>query len=147
MTKDEFYEEVSDFDDLIRFCEDNNCYHLVEDIKHVDDFDDWIWDQLEEMRHRWYWYDLRAALNNIEAPSGSYFVPAGDLDYTEPDYADLDEYMDDVIAWGDANGFWEEEGDDEEYDDDDGDCCWDEVVQEEPSFTSDIEITMLIGVA
>ena len=146
MTKDEFYDEITDFDDLIRFCENNNCYHLVEELRPSDDFDDWVWDRLEDMRSRWYWYDLRRALNDIEAPSGDYFIPGLDLEYSEPSNADLDSYMDDVIDWGDENGFWDEE-DDEEYDDDDSDCCWDEVIQEEPSFTSDIEITILIGVA
>ena len=148
MTKDEFYEEISDFDDLISFCERHGCEHLVEDIKRSDDFDDWIWDQLEDLRSRWYWYDLRAALNNIDAPSGDYFVPIDELEYNDLGDADLDSYMDDVIDWGDAEGFWDEEIDDEEeYDDDDGDCCWDEVTHEEQNFTSDIEIAMLIGVA
>lgn len=147
MTKDEFYERVSDFDDLVDFCEEYNCYHLIEDLKPSEEFDDWVWDRLEELRHSWYWYDLRAALNNFDAPSGDYFIPGAELEYSEPSNADLDSYMDDVIDWGDEVGFWDEEDDDEDYDDDDSDCCWDEVVQEEPDFTSDIEITMLIGVA
>ena len=146
MTKDEFYDQISNFDDLIGFCEEYNCYHLVEDLKPSDDFDDQVWGQLEDLRHSYYWYDLRAALNEIEAPIGDYFIPGTGLEYSEVSDADLDSYVDDVIDWGDEEGFWDEE-DDEEYDDDDSDCCWDEVVQEEDSFTSDIEITMLIGVA
>ena len=147
MTKDEFYDLISDIDDLVNFCEEHNCYHLIEDLKPSDDFDDWVWDQLEELRNRWYWYDLRSALNNIEAPASNYFIPGAELEYSEPSGIELDNYMDDVLAWGDEVGFWDEEDDDEEYDDDDSDCCWDDVAQEELDFTSDIEITMLIGVA
>ena len=152
MTKDEFYNDVEDFSDLINFCEEHGCVHIIENIRESDMFDDWVWDVLENNRHRWFWHDVRDMLDRVEAPTSDYFsTPEGtsDLTYEELwDGYDLDRYKDMVADWGDDEDFWDEEHyDDEAYDDDDSDCCWDEVIQEEPGFTSDIEITMLIGVA
>ena len=144
MTKDEFYDEVTDLDELVSFCERYNCYYIVEDLRRSDDFDSWIWDQLEDLRSRWYWYDLRGALNEIEEPSGDYFIPGDELEYSEPGRSDLDEYMDRVIEWGDENGFW-----DEEDDDDDEDWVFEEDQPEEDGFqaATTAEFAAFIGVA
>ena len=147
MTKDEFYDAIEDFSDLISFCETNGCEHIVQNVRESDFFDDWVWDVLENNRTSWFWHDVRDMLDRVEAPASDYFsTPEGidDLTYEELwDEYDLDRYKDRVADWGDDEGFWDEEDDD----DDDSDCCWDEVIQEEPEFASDIEITMLIGVA
>lgn len=147
MTKDEFYEEIEDFDDLVDFCERNDFYYVIEDFKSAADFDDWVWDTLEECRHNSYWYEIKGWLEDLVSPDTDWVRVTGFLQYENLYNEDLRYWIEKVIDAGDECDFWEEEDDDEEYDDDDSDCCWDEVVQEEPSFTSDIEITMLIGVA
>ena len=142
MTKDEFYDEVTDFDELIEFCYNHGCSYIVEDLRKSDDFDSWVWDQLEDLRSSWYWYDLRSALDELEAPSGDYFLPGDGLEYSELGARDLDNYMDDVIDWGNEEDFWDE--DDEEWIEIEEDEVDDE---EESVFESELELVALIGIA
>lgn len=146
MTKDEFYEDITDFDELIEFCHSNGCSHIVEDLRHRDDFDEWVWDCLDELRSRWFWHDLRNALEDLEAPGTDYFIPGGDLEYREVGTRDLDLYMDEVIDWGDYNDFWDDE---EEEDDEDWIEGCEDILEEddEPPFEISINLPQFIGVA
>lgn len=125
MTKDEFYNDIQDFDDLIGFCRRYGCYHIVENIYDPDQFDDWVWDCIDSLRSRWFWHDLRDVLENLDEPDG-YFIPTGDLEYNELGTMDLEHYMDEVIDWGDCEDFWEDDcdPDNEDYNDDDEDKDW-----------------------
>lgn len=140
MTKDEFYASIESFDDLVDFCITNGCRHIVEDIKYRSDFDDWVWDQIENMRRHWFWNELADKLQDLYEPSTEFFKQTDLLEYDELYADDLDEYIDDVIVWGEEYEFWDE---DPEEDDEDEE----ETVKEDPIFTSEIEIACLIGVA
>ena len=137
MTKAEFYNEVEYFSDLIGFCETHDCAHIVQNIRESDFFDDWVWDVLENNRSRWFWHDVRDMLQRTEAPSSDYFVtPEGINDFTFGELwaEDLEAYKDEVVDWGDDEGFWDdhepwedpwETDDDPVEDKDTGDVCWD----------------------
>lgn len=113
MTKDEFYDNIQGFDDLIGFCRQHGCYHIVEDIFDPDQFDDWVWDCIDSLRSRWFWHDLRDVLENLVEPDG-YFVPTGELEYNELSRMDLERYMDEVIDWGECEYFWDDDCDDDD---------------------------------
>ena len=153
MTKDEFYDEIEDFYDLIGFCEDHGCSHIVQNIRESDSFNDWVWDVIENNRSRWFWHDVRDMLSRLDPPSSEYFsTPEGinDLVFGELWGDDLNGYKDDVADWGDDEGFWDEEDDwlsdidlelfeeneDEAEDEDSGDECWD----------VSVDLSVLIGV-
>ena len=101
MTKAEFYEQVNTIAELVSFCEEYQCYHIVEDLRESDDFDAWIWDQMDDLCTRWYWTELRDTLNDIEPPR-DYFLPGDNLTFSEPD---LEEYMNAVVEYLDEEGF------------------------------------------
>lgn len=147
MTKAEFYDEIENFSDLLDFCLTNDCEYIVENIRDSANFDDWIWDVIENNRSRWFWHYVRDVLRDIEAPSSDYFVaPEGidDLNFGELWEEDLQEYKDKVLDWGDDIGFWDDEEDDDEWisdddpveDKDSGDVCWD----------VSVDLSVLIGV-
>lgn len=132
MTKAEFYANIETVSELVSFCERFNCYHIVEDLRESNDFDAWIWDQMDELSSHWYWTELRDTLAAIDTPMGDYFLPGENLSYSEIDDEDLENYKDQVVDYLDDGDFWDDEGDDEWISDDDpiedkesGDVCWD----------------------
>lgn len=134
MTKAEFYDEVHSISDLIDFCCNYDFYDIIDNIKDVDDFDEWVWSELEDARASHYWHEAKAWLQNLEAPNGEYFKITGRLEYDDIYEADLDSLMNQVIRLGEQCEFWEEDEDDDGwiYADDDpvedaesGDVCWD----------------------
>ena len=144
MTKTEFYEEITTFKDLIDFCQDNGCYYIIEDIIPSDDFDEWFWNTLEDLRHRWYWHDLKSKMEEIECPCNDYFIPTGGLDYNDlSDDFDLGDYLDQVIDWGDEEGFWEEDDEDVESDEEEGPAS----DEDTPAFEMSLTLYQLIGLA
>lgn len=135
MTKAEFYEQVHSISDLIDFCYEYGFEEVTDGIKSSDDFDEWVWDTLEEERASHYWYEAKEWLHNLVAPGGEYFIITGRLTYDDVYEEDLDVYMERVVELGDQCDFWDEEvEDDEEWtiigngtveDEDPGDVCWD----------------------
>lgn len=132
MTKAEFYEDVDSISELISFCERFDCFHIVEDLKESSDFDAWVWDQMDELSRHWYWTELRDVLADLDQPMGDYFLPGDNLNYSEPDESDLNDYKDQVVDYLDY-GFWDDDEDDDEWISDDdpvedkesNDVCWD----------------------
>lgn len=143
MTKTEFYEEIRDFDDLVDFCERNDFYDIIEDFKHTDDFDDWVWDSLEECRSGSYWYEIKDWLEDLVSPDTEWVRITGFLRYENLYHEDLEYWMDKVIDAGDECDFWEPE-DDEWLEDDEPEESED---VEEPVFEAGFVLTQLIGVA
>ena len=142
MTKSEFYDSIGDIADLVEFCQCYGCSYIVDELKHVDNFDDWVWDELEGLRRRWFWNDLRDALNDLVEPMSLYFKPIGDMEYTEIYDSDLDEYIDEVLSWGDREGFWDPETDDEDGEEEDDEGVDDDVFE----VASGNDLAQFIGV-
>lgn len=145
MTKAEFYAEVHSISDLIDFCCTYEFEEVVDGIRSSDDFDDWVWDTLEEERSSHYWYEAKDWLRNLEAPSGDYFKITGRLEYDDIYEGDLDIYMERVEYLGDQCDFWDVEEEDDDWitedddpveDSDSGDVCWD----------VSVDLSVLIGV-
>ena len=145
MTKAEFYAEVHSISDLIDFCCTYGFEEVVDGIRSSDDFDDWVWDTLEEERSSHYWYEAKDWLRNLEAPRGDYFIITGRLEYDDIYEGDLDIYMERVADLGDQCDFWDVEEEDDDWitedddpveDSDSGDVCWD----------VSVDLSVLIGV-
>ena len=145
MTKAEFYAEVTSISDLIDFAYNYEFTDVIGDIKSDDDFDDWVWDSLEENRPSLYWYEIKDRLNDLSSPDGAWFKITGFLQYENVYEEDLEYYMNQIVDAGEQWGFWDDEDDDDDWltaDDDpiedsnSGDVCWD----------VSVDLSVLIGV-
>ena len=141
MTRQEYIENIVDFDDLIGFSDDCGCY-LCECIYCESARDEYIDDCLRDMADNAdSWQDLFNTLSEI--PTGYDWYRLDDYDgrWEGLDDADFEEFKHDVLDWGDENGVWDDEEPDEEEplvaDNDDDDF----VVADEP-----ISIGELMGV-
>lgn len=125
MTRQEFIDDVTSWDELIDFCNDNGCGYC-DDVYSEYSRDEYIDDDLVDMaRNADGWSDLLDSLNNI--PTGYDFYRRDD--YGEwrglGDY-EFSDYKSDVLEWGDDAEIWDE---DEEED------------GEEPWYVDDEEFT------
>lgn len=145
MTKTEFYEEIRDFDDFVDFCERYDFYDIIEDFKHTDDFDDWVWDTLEECRSNSYWYDIKSWLEDLVIPDTDWVHITGFLQYENLYDEDLNYWMDKVVDAGDECEFWDPEDDEDEWIEDDDPEESEDI--EEPVFEAGFALTQLVGVA
>ena len=143
MTKAEFYAEVTSISDLIDFCCTYGFEEVVDGIRSSDDFDDWVWDSLEECRSGSYWYEIKGWLEDLVSPDTEWVRITGFLRYENLYHEDLEYWMDKVIDAGDECDFWEPE-DDEWLEDDEPEESED---VEEPVFEAGFVLTQLIGVA
>lgn len=114
MTRDEFLNNVTCWDDLIDFCHDENCdicdYVYSEDAKN-----EYFDQEMRDLADEYNWEDMLSFLQDV--PDGyDYYIrddyddwsPAGDNDFVN--------YKDDVLEWGDESDAWEEDNDiEEEY--------------------------------
>lgn len=115
MTRDEFYEEITDWWELKDFC-DNESLSTLDCIYDEYDFDEHIDDALDNVVRFGGegWYDIKDMLN--EVPTGHRFY------YVDPDDAwncwgvddDFEDWKQDVINAMDDLGLWEIEDDDDE---------------------------------
>ena len=145
MTKTEFYEEIEDFNDFVDFCERNDFYDIIEDFKHEDDFDDWVWDSIEECRSNSYWYEIKDWLEGLSSPDTEWIRITGFLQYESLYPADLEYWMDTVIDAGDECDFWDPEDDEDEWIEEDEREESEDI--EEPMFEAGFALTQLVGVA
>lgn len=138
MTRQDFIDNINDFDELIDFCNDYECSYC-DDVYSEESRDDYINEDLVDMaRYTDSWYSLLNTLYNITT---------GYDYYRHTDYGDweglgdyeFNAYKNDVLEWADDQDIWE---DDEEEplpeDDEDED---DDFVADEP-----ISIGELMGV-
>ena len=101
--------------DLVNFCWENGCDDIVSDVYDEEQYYREIDEAVEEYIHNYSWTRLREALNDL--PEGySYYRRNGTLDWDGLENEDVDDYIDDVVAWMDDNDGWDPEDDDEEDD-------------------------------
>lgn len=142
MTRNDFLNGITEWYELLEFCNDNGC-SICDDIISDDDRDDEIDSDIEDAIRNDRWYDIKGYLEEI--PTGySYYRRNSMFDYDGMDDSDFDEYKDDVLGWADREGdIWDEDPEenteeDEDYDvfaeqaDDDEDT---EPAPEEEDFT------------
>lgn len=116
MTRNEFLENVTTWDELKEFCNENDC-EICDCIISDDDRDDEIDSDIEDALRNDRWYDIKSYLEDI--PTGySFYQRNGTFDYDGVDDYDFDRYKNDVLEWADDEGdVWDEDpDDDEDYD-------------------------------
>ena len=112
MTRQEFFDNVEDFDELIEVCSDYGC-GICNDVYDSDQLDDWIDDHTDEWAANSSWRDLRDKLDAI--PTGYDYYSIDDYDYIYGlDNRDFETYKSNVAEWIDNEELWEDEEDDEE---------------------------------
>lgn len=115
MTRDEFYESITTWEELKDFCYDNDC-ELLSDVYSDDARDSEIDGCLENWASRYSWYELRDKLDNIDTGS-DWWLYDEDGEWIALGDREFDSYRDDVASWMDDNGYWDDADDeDEEYD-------------------------------
>ena len=112
MTRQEFFDNVEDFDELIEVCSDYGC-GICNDVYDSDQLDDWIDDHTDEWAANSSWRDLRDKLDAI--PTGYDYYSIDDYDYIYGlDNRDFETYKSNVAEWIDNEELWEDEEDDDE---------------------------------
>lgn len=115
MTRTNFIENVTEWNELTEFCRDMDC-DVCDDIIDADDLDSYVNTDLRDaVANGEDWEDIYRWLDGIST-GYEYYRVDGSFDYEPMDNGhDFDSYKNDVIEWMDDNGLWDEE-DDEEYD-------------------------------
>lgn len=113
MTRSEFLENVTDFEDLIAFCREINC-DICSDVISSEDRDSEIEGDIIDSFRDEYWYDVLPYLNEI--PNGyEYYRRDGRFDYVGlDDDDDFSEYFENVLAYADECGEWDDEEEQED---------------------------------
>lgn len=112
MTRAEFIENVTNFEELREFCIDNDC-DVVGEIFDEYTFDRRVNDRLSNWVGDYDWYDIKSMLNDI--PTGySYYTEDDDGDFQGLDANDFRSMFDDVLEWGDDYEIWDDD-EEEEY--------------------------------
>lgn len=105
----EFIEEVNDFDDLLRFCYDQDCY-ICEDIRDGESWDEYVWDGVRDWCDSW--ESLRDWLDDLPSVGRWDYVNAYDNQVLDDD--DFARYKNDVLDWMDENDYWDDDDDDDD---------------------------------
>lgn len=113
MTRREFIEEVNDFDDLTRFCWNNDCC-ICEYIRDGEQFDDYIWESIRDWDYSW--ENLRDWLDGLPSVNRYDYVDTED-ECRVLDDDDFQDYKRQVLEWMDENDYWDEP-DEEEIEED-----------------------------
>ena len=108
MTRQEFINNIIDWDDLFDVCNELDC-QICSDIYDEYDIDNIIDDWLRYSDSSW--RIVRDKLSNIPEDY-AYYLDNGDGDIIGLDDSDFRYYKDDVLDWSDARGLWDEENDD-----------------------------------
>ena len=137
MTRDEFYEEVASWYDLINFCSDNGCEDFVSDIYDEDARDEYINDCLVDWARSDTWTELYSRLEDI--PTGYEYYRNEYGDWEGLDDGDFDDIREEVAEWCDRNGIWDEEEEDEPDEEDDEEDAVEEYVDPEDTIPTEAE--------
>lgn len=114
MTREWFEDNITDFDELIEFCDNNGC-DVLEGLHHEDDFDSFVCDDIRDATRNEYWNEIRSELNRIyDERGGDYFFYNGRFDYVwvSSDY-NFEEYKTRVIEWAEYEAFFDAVPDDD----------------------------------
>lgn len=107
MTRTEFVNEITLWDELIELCASMEC-PLCEDIVSDDNRDSEIEEDIVDLLENNYWHNILDMLNAI--PTGSdYYQREETLVYRTVDEYDFEEYKNSVMEWMDENGIFDEE--------------------------------------
>lgn len=112
MTRQEFIDDIEDFDDLIQVCSEYGCT-VCDSVYDSDQCDDWIDEHTEEWAENENWRDLRDMLDSI--PTGYDWYRIDDYDNVHGlDNQDFENYKSEVAEWMDGNALWDAEDEEED---------------------------------
>lgn len=118
MTRSEFIDNITEWWQLIDFCNDEDC-SICEDVYHDDDLDNMIDEDITNaVTDGMGWREVRDRLESIDN-SYDYYVCEGYMVYEGLTDNDFEHYKADVIEWMDNNGLWDAEDEDEDFGEDD----------------------------
>lgn len=137
MTRQEFIDTVTSWQQLIDFCYEYDC-DICEDIVASGDLRDCIADDFENFARDYSWVDIRDWLNRID-DNAWFYRRDGSFEY-EPVDNDFGQYKSDVVDWCDADASVF----DDEYDDDEEECGDDEETDEFSIAESEYTIDTLL---
>lgn len=139
MTRGEFLEDITCWDDLLAFCNENGC-NVCEDIYSRSNMNDYINDVLVDMaRNADDWQDLWNELDII--PIGYDFYIKNEYgEFTGADVVDFDDYKNDVLEWADDEEVFDE---DEEYED--SEEAYDEDTEDDEQCEEDPDDDYVVG--
>ena len=122
MTRNEFLEDINDWESLIDFAAEIEC-DACDDLVLGENLSGRISDDLNDYAYDYDWTDIRRWLIDIRDGHDCY-NRSGSFEYSVLDEDDFDEYKSDVLRFADRYNYWDEEedfDDVEDYDDDE-DC-------------------------
>lgn len=112
MTREEFEEIISSFDELIDWCYDYDC-NICSCIYDKYAYNEFINEQLCDWAREYDWTEMRDILVNL--PTGyDYYTRNGYGEWEGLENYDFDDYYHDVLQWGDDNEIWDVEDEDPE---------------------------------
>lgn len=113
MTRDEFLNSITNWDELVNWCNEQRDCYVCDDVYSEHSYDEYITDQLSSwVRELTSWEELRNRLEELPIAYDYYRVDdCGDWYGLEGD--DFDDYLGNALAWGDQNSVWDD--DEEEY--------------------------------
>ena len=115
MTRQEFIDEICDADELADFLYGNDLTDFMENVQSGDAWDDYINEDLVDWAREYSWQDLLSKLREIEDNSGYDYYWYDDYEGWVPMDGDrFDEWKDQVIAYMDRQGLWEDDEDEPE---------------------------------
>ena len=108
MTRQEFLDNVTTFDELQEFCSDVD-YYLQEDGAYsAEEYDDYIDNELYELAREEPWRDIRSWLSNL--PDGyDYYFRDDWGDWEGRSYRDIYDLKERVLAYADGNDLFDPE--------------------------------------
>ncbi len=141
MTRQEFIDEITTWDELLDFCYEEDCTVCVDIISNTalhDRINEDLWDAVGERG----WEDVRDLLDDIDLRFDYYRID-GRLSYMPAD-DDFDGYKDEVMEWMDNGEYWD--ADEDAEDQNDGTVDEEDTVEGEPQAEEeDFSIGELIG--
>lgn len=107
MTRTEFIDSVTTWQELLNFCDDVNCW-VCEDIISYDELDGFIANDFREYSHEYDWQDIRDWLENISTDA-YYYYRSSSFFYEDVDNK-FEEYKAQVLLWCDeTTGIFDED--------------------------------------
>lgn len=108
MTRQEFIDEINDFDDLREFAQGNDLYEPIEDLIDEDGIDEEVNYEIEELTRNESWRRVRDILDEIPTYAG-WFIRTGYLEYEEAGDYEFQTMKQDVLDAADEDEVWDEE--------------------------------------
>ncbi len=136
MTRSYFLDYVTDWDELIGLCRDEEC-GICEDIIDDDELDEYVRSDIENTNYSW--RDIRDFLQSI-LTGYNYYRCDGSFDYVAMGDSEFEDYKNRVLEWMDDGGYWEAEEDEEEEEEEP-----EPQLEEPPVAEEDFSVSDLMG--